>query len=43
MMDMSESMLSGQYEGESFPFSDGLLARESVRVSLDEGTNHSWH
>ena len=34
MMNMTESMISGQYEGESFPFSDGLLARESVRISV---------
>jgi len=39
LMDITESMLSGQYEGESFPFSDGLLARESVRVSVDQENN----
>ena len=32
MMDITETMISGDYEGESFPFSDGLLARESVKI-----------
>lgn len=40
LMDITDSMESGQYEGESFPFSDGLLARESVRVSVDSDVNH---
>ena len=34
LMNITESMLSGEYEGESFPFSDGLLARESVRLAV---------
>ena len=38
MMNITESMIAGEYAGESFPFSDGLLARESVKVATIESS-----
>ena len=38
MMNITESMIAGEYAGEAFPFSDGLLARESVKVATIESS-----